>query len=98
MFSHGRKTGCKGFIVPPLQRRGRWWRQPPKGGVSKMVSTTIAAFHFPAFLPAELAASGGHPLSRFAGLLHGKASHVIFGSLSLPCKSRSLATPMQGAE
>ena len=25
--------------------------------------------------------------------LHGKASHVIFRSLSLPYKSRSLATP-----
>ncbi|WP_297012688.1 hypothetical protein, partial [uncultured Dialister sp.] len=28
-----------------------------------------------------------------AASLHGKASHVIFRSLSLPYKSRSLATP-----
>ena len=28
--------------------------------------------------------------------LHGKASHVIFRSLSLPYKSRSLATPLCG--
>ena len=38
------------------------------------------------------------PLSRFAGLLHGKASHVIFRSLSFPYKSRSLATPVRVAE
>ena len=28
--------------------------------------------------------------------IHGKASHVIFGSLSLPYKSRSLATLFRG--
>jgi hypothetical protein len=34
-----------------------------------------------------------HPYPRLsAALLHGKASHVIFRSLSLPYKSRSLAT------
>ena len=33
------------------------------------------------------------PLRHFVALfLHGKASHVIFRSLSLPYKSRSLAT------
>ena len=37
---------------------------------------------------------GNTPLSPPAAvLLHGKASHVIFRSLSLPYKSRSLATP-----
>ena len=46
----------------------------------------------------EAAAFDGSPLSRFAGLLHGKASHVIFRSLSLPYKSRSLATPVRVAE
>ena len=46
----------------------------------------------------EAAAFGGSPLSRFAGFLHGKASHEIFRSLSLPYKSRSLATPVRVAE
>ena len=41
-----------------------------------------------------LAPVGNTPLSPPAAvLLHGKASHVIFRSLSLPYKSRSLATP-----
>ena len=39
-----------------------------------------------------------HPLSRSAGLLHGKASHEVLRSLSLPYEPRSLATPIQGAE
>ena len=39
-------------------------------------------------------ARGNAPLlSPMATSLHGKASHVIFRSLSLPYKSRSLATP-----
>ena len=38
------------------------------------------------------------PLSRCAGLLHGKASHTILRSLPLPYESCSLATPQAGAE
>ena len=42
----------------------------------------------------RLRREGNAPLSPpVAVLLHGKASHVIFRSLSLPYKSRSLATP-----
>ena len=48
--------------------------------------------------PASLRSSNGFPLARFAGLLHGKASHEIFGCLAAPCKFRSLATPQAGAE
>ena len=47
-------------------------------------------------LSAELATSGGLPLSRFAGLLHGKASHTILRSLPLPYESCSLATLFRG--
>ena len=32
----------------------------------------------------ELAACAGHPLSGFAGLLHGKASHLVLRSLCSP--------------
>ena len=36
------------------------------------------------------------PLARFAGLLHRKASHEIFGCLTASYKFRSLATPQFG--
>ena len=39
------------------------------------------------------AASGVSPLSGFAGLLYGKASHEIFSRLMAPYKFRSLTTP-----
>ena len=34
-----------------------------------------------------------HPYSRFAGLLHGKASHTILSRPRAPYESCSLATP-----
>ena len=37
-----------------------------------------------------------YPLSGCAGLLHGKASHLVLRSLSLPYEPSSLATPIQG--
>ena len=44
--------------------------------------------------PTALTGDGNAPLlPPAAASLHGKASHVIFRSLSLPYKSRSLATP-----
>jgi|GEM_PF-3404541 len=46
MFSHRRKPGCKGFIVPPLQWRGRWWHQPPKGESLKWEVQLLLRFIF----------------------------------------------------
>ena len=45
---------------------------------------------------AELATGVATPYPATPDSLHGKASHVIFGSLSLPYKSRSLATLFRG--
>ena len=47
--------------MPPEQGE-RWWRQPPKGGISEKGSTTIAAFNFPAFpYPAKNQTTGLTP-------------------------------------
>ena len=54
--------------------------------------------HFAAYYSAGLAACGGHPLSGFAGLLLKGSMSLDFRVASLPYKSSSFATPIQGAE
>ena len=81
--------------VHKVQRvqRGRWaalkYRRPPL--IIKPYNRALGAMENQAtgLRPMEM-----HPYPRLSAvLLHGKASHVIFRSLSLPYKSRSLATP-----
>ena len=44
----------------------------------------------------ELAACAGHPLSGFAGLLHGKASHLVLRSLCSPTNQVRLPPLFRG--
>jgi len=56
------KTRLYGFIVPPLAE-GKVVAPATKGGISEKGSTTIAAFHFPAFpYPAENQTTGLRPM------------------------------------
>ena len=80
----------------PTAKRGEGGGASHQRGPAGRARTILPAFQLTSSPLAELATCGGHPLSSSAGLLHGKASHLVLRSLCSPTNQVRLPPLFRG--